>query len=105
MGLYRGEAGVSPLRPDPVLMFGFTLACYGAIALALVSALPGDFALDRTGLVFAWLSVGGLIREIASTGPTSEQAVLATAADAPAQAKPLSRRLAFALTLTLNLMV
>ena len=63
----RGASAASAPQGDPVLAFGFTLACYGAISLVLVSALPGALALERTCLVFAVLCVGGLLNEISST--------------------------------------
>lgn len=97
----RGRS-VSAGQPsaDPALSFGFILACYGAFALGLVCELPGSFALERTVLAFAWLCAGGLIGKIASTG---SNAAPATEGDAdPAQSKPMSSRLAVALTVTLD---
>jgi hypothetical protein len=89
-------------RGDPVLAFGFTLACYGAISLVLVSALPGALALERTCLAFALLCVGGLLSEIATTASTKPPAHDADE-EAPAQRAPLSPRLSLTLALILNL--
>jgi hypothetical protein len=108
----RGEAPDLPPRADPVLIFGFVLGCYGAISLALVSALPGDLALARTGLVFAFLCVGGLIWEISNTRPTVHPTVHhptlhskePEADEATAmRRKRMSRKLSVALAVMLNL--
>jgi len=98
----RGASAASAPHGDPVLAFGFTLACYGVISLVLVSALPGALALERTCLAFAVLCVGGLLSEISSTttikplAPDGDE-------DAPAQRMPLSPRLSLTLALMLNL--
>jgi len=63
----RGASAASAPHGDPVLEFGFTLACYGAVSLVLVSALPGALALERTCLVFAVLCVGGLSPRLSLT--------------------------------------
>lgn len=98
----RGASAASATHGDPVLAFGFTLACYGAISLVLVSALPGALALERTCLAFAVLCVGGLLSEISSTATTKSPA-LDEDEDAPAQREPLSPRLSLTLALMLNL--
>jgi hypothetical protein len=98
----RGPSAASASRGDPVLAFGFTLACYGAISLVLVSALPGALALERTCLAFALLCVGGLLSEIATTASTKPPAHDADE-EAPAQRAPLSPRLSLTLALILNL--
>jgi hypothetical protein len=98
----RGASAASAPHGDPVLAFGFTLACYGAISLVLVSALPGALALERTCLAFAVLCVGGLLSEISST-TTTKSAALDGDEDAPAQREPLSPRLSLTLALMLNL--
>ena len=98
----RGASASSPPQADPVLTFGFTLACYGAISLALISALPGALALERTCLTFAILCVGGLINEIAGTTATGSAPSADTEEDTPVPSEPLSPRLAVVLTLVLN---
>ena len=98
----RGASAAAAPRADPVLAFGFTLACYGAISLVLVSALPGALALERTCLAFALLCVGGLLSEISSTTTTRPPA-LDGDEDAPAQREPLSPQLSLTLALMLNL--
>ena len=85
-----------------MLAFGFTLACYGAISLVLVSALPGALALERTCLVFAVLCVGGLLSEISNTTTTKVPSIDRDE-DAPAEREPLSPRLSLTLALMLNL--
>ena len=99
-GRVASAASVPP--GDPVLAFGFTLACYGAVSLVLVSALPGALALERTCLAFAVLCVGGLLSEISSTTST-ESPSLDGQEDAPAERSPLSPRLSLTLALMLNL--
>jgi hypothetical protein len=98
----RAASAASAPHGDPVLAFGFTLACYGAISLVLVSALPGALALERTCLVFAVLCVGGLLSEISNT-TTTKVPSLDGDEDAPAQREPLSPRLSLTLALMLNL--
>jgi len=98
----RGASAASEPQGDPVLAFGFTLACYGAISLVLVSALPGALALERTCLAFAVLCVGGLLSEISST-TTVKPSTLDGDDDAPAEREPLSQRLSLTLALMLNL--
>jgi hypothetical protein len=106
-----GTVAMSPERPwcataalpvDPIVRFGFILACDGAIVLALVSALPGAQGLERTCLAFALLCVGGLIGEISSTGLTTNAPNMDADESPAAPRRPVSRRLALALTLMLN---
>lgn len=78
---------------DPIVRVGFILACYGAIVLVLVSALPGELALQRTGFAFALLCAGGLVGEISGAGVTQPDA------ERPGRK---SRSLSLALVLTLN---
>ena len=66
-GPHHGQAPESQPQVDPWVTVGLTLTCYGAIALALVSELPGTLAFQRTWLAFALLCVGGLIGEISRT--------------------------------------
>jgi len=103
----RGASAASAPCVDPVVAFGLTLACYGAISLVLVSALPGALALERTCLAFALLCVGGLLSEIAITATTNPPAPDldegGPGADASAQHERLSPRLSLLLTLLLNL--
>jgi hypothetical protein len=98
----RGASAASAPHGDPVLAFGFTLACYGAISLVLVSALPGALELERTCLVFAVLCVGGLLSEISNTTTTKVPSIDGDE-DAPAEREPLSPRLSLTLALMLNL--
>jgi hypothetical protein len=58
-------------RVDPLVAVGLTLSGYGALALALIFAFPGDLAIQRTGLAFALLCVGGLVGEICRTRGTA----------------------------------
>lgn len=90
---------------DPVLRVGFTLACYGAIVLALVSALPGALALERTGFAFALLCAGGVVGEISAARDMAQMRNpddMELDVSGPGQA---SRPLAMALALTLNLSI
>jgi hypothetical protein len=103
VGPHRGWSTPVARPVDPVLRFGLILACDGVIVLTLVSAFPGPLALERTGLTFALLCVGGLIGEISSTGTTTPMPNLDAAAVVPAQRRPVSRRLSVVLTLILNL--
>jgi hypothetical protein len=101
-----GRSWVSPALPiDPALRFGFILACDGALVLAFVSALPGELALERTGLTFALLCVGGLIGEICSSATSARMPDLEADEHAAPHPIPTSRRLSVALTLILNLCV
>jgi hypothetical protein len=106
MGPGRAASQPAPVQVDPTMTFGYIIACYGVIALILVSALPGELALERTLLAYALLCVGGLIGEIAMTGtanrPQSLEA-LDTGEDVPAPRKPVSLGLSVALILLLNL--
>jgi len=101
--LGRGESAVSEPFVDPVLKFGCIISCYGAIALGLVSALPGPLALERTMLAFACMCVGGLIGEIASTRTATELPNLDLDEAAQERRKRTALRLSLALTMTLNL--
>jgi len=92
---------------DPVLRVGFTLACYGAIVLVLVSALPGALALERTCFAFALLCAGGVVGEIAGARATAQAS---TAEDEPDEDPAdsygrTSRPLSVALALTLNVSI
>lgn len=87
---------------DPILRVGFTLACYGAIVLVLVSASPGELALERTGFAFALLCAGGLVGEISSAGVTPQPPAVDEVQRDAEHARRTSRALAMALTLTLN---
>ena len=44
-GPHHGSPHESQSKADPVVALGLTLTCYGAIALALVSELPGKTSL------------------------------------------------------------
>jgi len=59
------------LQADPLVAVGLTLTGYGALALGLILALPGDLAIQRTWLAFALLCVGGLVGEICRTRSTA----------------------------------
>jgi hypothetical protein len=98
----RGFSAEAAPAVDPVLRFGFILALDGAIVLALMSALPGDLALERTAFAFALLCAGGLIGEIASSRGARQTNVDADE-EAPAQRGGTSRLLSAALTVMLNL--
>jgi hypothetical protein len=98
----RGSSAASAPHSDPVLAFGFTLACYGAISLVLVSELPGGLALERTCLAFAILCVGGLLSEISNTTTTKSPASDEDE-DTPPAREPLSPHLSLTLALMLNL--
>jgi hypothetical protein len=110
MGFGRAESAAAGPEVDPVLKFGFILSCYGAIALALVSALPGPLALERTALAFALLCVGGLIGEISGTGTstsstesTPDLSSINEQEDMPVFRQRGAPRLSAALMLMLNL--
>lgn len=96
--------GASAGPADPVFRCGFILAADGAIVLALVSALPGALGLQRTGLAFALLCVGGLIGEIANTRLTPVAARDGNDELAGTR-RPASRALALASMVALNLAV
>jgi hypothetical protein len=98
-----GRAGTAAAaHGDPVLSFGFILACYGGISLLLVTALPGALALDRTCLTFALLCVGGLLCEISSSS-SSQMPAAEAGEDAAREREPISPRFSLMLTLLLNL--
>lgn len=99
----RAESAVSGPPVDPVLKLGCILTCYGAVAVALVSALPGALAVERTLLAFACMCVGGLVGEIANTGATPERSNNDVPEMAPPARKSTPLRLSVALMLVLNL--
>jgi hypothetical protein len=102
----RGAWGCPPMGAvDPVVRVGFILACYGAIVLVLVSALPGAFALQRTGFAFALLCAGGVIGEISGAGVTAQNPPPGDAQQEAARPRKASRPLSMALALTLNVSV
>ena len=109
MGPGRAASAAAPPGVDPTLTFGFIIACYGAIALVLVSALPGDLALERTLLTYALLCAGGLIGEISITGTTTRPQSLDSLDEQDAieggggKRKPISLGLSLALMVLLNL--
>jgi hypothetical protein len=102
-GLGGVQSDATGHQVDPVFTFGFMLVCYGAIALALVVELPGPLVLERMGLTFALLCLGGLISEISCTGTTAKLPSLDADGAAPSQPEPISLQLSVALTLMLNL--
>lgn len=98
-----GDASsVQGIDTDPVVTFGFVLICYGALALALVDALPGPRALERTALAFGLLCVGGLISEISTTGSTADLPHLDADSKPIGERRPISMGLSIALALVLN---
>ncbi len=99
----RSPVAASLPSMDPVMTCGLVLACYGAVALILVSALPGAFALERTGLAFGLLCAGGLIGEIATTGASRELPAAEGDDEGSHAYKPMSVPLSVALMLVLNL--
>jgi hypothetical protein len=90
---------------DPVLRVGFMLACYGAIVLVLVSALPGALALERTCFAFALLCAGGVVGEIAGARATAQPSSADEAPQRAEQFERTSRALSVALALTLNVSI
>jgi hypothetical protein len=58
-------------QADPLVAVGLTLTGYGALALGLMLALPGDLTIQRTWLAFALLCVGGIVGEICRTRSTA----------------------------------
>jgi hypothetical protein len=101
-GTARATSSAPPA--DPVITFGSILACYGALALALVYAIPAPLAMERTVLTFAFLCVGGLIGEISKSSSSVQPEADPDAPDGPAvQRKPPSRGLSLTLALVLNL--
>ncbi len=104
-GPSHGQSPEATPAVDPVVTFGVTLACYGAIALVLVAKLPGNLASERTYLAFALLCVGGLICEISRARAGNFDAEIE---DDPVDRDELSANsvgLSVALMLTLNLAV
>jgi hypothetical protein len=106
-GPHHGQTPESQPKVDPLVTFGLTLTCYGAIALAIVSELPGALAFQRTWLAFALLCAGGLIGEISRTGTSAGTTVAESDADDvdPEERTPGSAGLSVALMLALNLAV
>ena len=102
-----GWSGVPAGSVDPILRVGFILACYGALVLVLVSALPGDLALERTGFAFALLCAGGVVGEISGAGVTAQSTDPDEMQSPPGAQRPgrASRPLSMALALTLNLSI
>ena len=103
LGSVRGDYAPAAPPVDPVASFAFTLTGYGVVSLALVSALPGPMALQRTVLAFALLCVGGLLGEISSTGTTTSLPNIDSEQESNPPRRPISLGLSLALTLTLNL--
>jgi hypothetical protein len=110
-GPHHGQAPESQPQVDPWVTVGLTLTCYGAIALALVSELPGTLAFQRTWLAFALLCVGGLIGEISRTGSGVDTGSAESDLDADESESEAEERtsgsvgLSVALMLALNLTV
>jgi hypothetical protein len=98
-----GDSAASKGGVDPVAAVALTLTCYGAIALALVSALPGALASERTCLAFGLLCAGGLIGEISRTGSGAQAGDLDDDEPQPKERTPRSIGLSVALMLALNL--
>jgi hypothetical protein len=94
--------GATP-QIDPVITVGAILACYGAIALAFVCAVPAPLALERTVLTFAFLCIGGLIGEISQSNSGHSDGDSDAADDRPIPRKPPSRGLSLTLAVVLNL--
>lgn len=92
---------------DPVVRLGFILAGYGAIVLALVSAVPGDLALERTGFAFALLCAGGVVGEISGARVTAQTSHTEQEGDDEddEHSGETSRPLSVALALTLNVSI
>ncbi len=106
-GPHHGQTPESQPQIDPWVTVGLTLTCYGAIALALVSELPGTRAFQRTWLVFALLCVGGLIGEISRTRSGADAGCAESDLDADESEERTSGSvgLSVALMLALNLAV
>lgn len=102
----HGTSHESEPKADPVFTLGLTLTCYGAIALAIVSELPGGLAFQRTWLAFALLCVGGLVGEISRTSSHSSPPADVDADDVePVERTPGSVGLSVALMLAMNLAI
>lgn len=106
-GPHQGHTHDQQPKADPLVALGLTLTCYGALALALVSELPGALAFQRTWLVFALLCVGGLIGEISRARSRSDAEDSDLEADEfePEERTSGSVGLSVALMLALNLAV
>jgi hypothetical protein len=98
-------SGVSMGGVDPVIRVGFILAGYGAIVLALVSAVPGALALERTAFAFALLCAGGLVGEISGAGVTAQTPAPDAAQQDAGRPGETSRPLSVSLALTLNVSI
>jgi hypothetical protein len=101
-GTDRGFSAETAPVADPVLRFGFILGLDGAIVLALMSAFPGELALERTAYAFALLCAGGLIGEIASSESTRQPPNVETDDEPIVTPGGTSRLLSAALTVMLN---
>lgn len=107
----HGQAPETQSKVEPLVTLGATLACYGAIAAALVSELPGLLAVQRTGLAFALSCVGGLIGEISRTGSGTDKSDANSDEEANSdeggarERTPSSVGLSVALMLVLNLAI
>jgi hypothetical protein len=104
-GPSHGQSPEAQPKADPVVTFGVTLACYGAIALALVAKLQGSLASERTYFAFALLCVGGLICEISRARVGHGDHESEDGKDDNDQSSANSVGLSVALMLTLNLAV
>ena len=91
------------LQADPLVAVGLTLTGYGALALGLILALPGDLAIQRTWLTFALLCVGGLVGEICRTRNTAAPDYSELDDDESYDGIPASVGLSMTLMLAMNL--
>lgn len=90
---------------DPLVAVGLTLSCYGALALGLILALPGELAIQRTWLAFALLCVGGLVGEICRTRGSAVAEDVEVDDDESSDGIPASVGLSMTLTLAMNLAI
>jgi hypothetical protein len=93
------------LQADPLVAVGLTLSGYGALALGLILALPGELAIQRTWLAFALLCVGGLVGEICRTRSTAAPDDVEVDGDESYDGIPASAGLSMTLTLAMNLAI
>ena len=98
-------SGVPAGGVDPIVRVGFILAGYGAIVLALVSAVPGALALERTAFAFALLCAGGVVGEISGAGVTAQTPDSDDVPPGAQRGGATSRPLSVALALTLNVSI